>query len=210
MKGILAIGAHPDDIELGCGGTLAKYIAAGVPVKALVLCNGEEGKGEEDSRSRREETIAALSHLGLQPHDIWVMEFADTKFHTQLPELIEAIEHTITLSSFPIDRVYTMFKEDRHQDHRAVYEASIVACRKVPQILCYETPSAWPNFEPVVFEPIPEPLFVRKIEAIQMHKTQAHRTYMQPEALTCSAQFRGMQHGIGPSEGFMVHKMVMV
>lgn len=54
-----------------------------------------------------------------------------------------------------------MFEEDRHQDHRAIYDASIVAFRKVSQILCYETPSSGTYFNPKVFEQVDE-IFLEK------------------------------------------------
>lgn len=53
-------------------------------------------------------------------------------------------------SDIEIWRVYTMNNVDRHQDHMAVYQASIVACRSIPQILGYETPSTWHSFMPQV------------------------------------------------------------
>ncbi|WP_312682847.1 PIG-L deacetylase family protein [Stenotrophomonas chelatiphaga] len=199
---VLAIGAHPDDLELGCGASLAKLTARGVHVRALVLTDGLRGVAGPVRRC--EETRNALEQLGVT--DVVQHRLPDTALPTMQAELIKLIEaHSEDLSP---DRVYTMFRDDRHQDHRAVYEASIIACRSVPQILSYETPSSWPNFMPVVFEPVGDHI-AEKIAALRHHVSQRDRTYMQASQIFCSAQFRGQQVGLGPSEGFIPYKLAL-
>ncbi len=201
VKTVLAIGAHPDDVELGCGATLAKLVASGVHVRVLVLTEGLCGLQGNYDRSL--ETHRALRRLGVE--DIVQASLPDTLLQTMATELVSIIEaHCKALQP---DRVYTMFKNDRHQDHRAVYEASIIACRSVKQILSYETPSSWPNFMPIFFENI-EHFMEAKIAALQLHVSQAHRAYMQESQVRCSAQFRGHQVGCGLSEGFIPYKIV--
>jgi LmbE family N-acetylglucosaminyl deacetylase len=101
-----------------------------------------------------------------------------------------------------------MFQHDRHQDHRAVYEASVVACRQVPQLLGYETPSSYPNFMPTVFEAIGDELEA-KIAALKCHGSQGERLYMQQEKIRSAANFRGAQVDRGPCEGFVPYKMIL-
>ena len=62
-QSVLAVGAHPDDIELGCGGALAKHVAAGDRVTMLVVTRGEEGPG--DSQERVREQLRAVEVLGV-------------------------------------------------------------------------------------------------------------------------------------------------
>lgn len=203
IRSVLAIGAHPDDLELGCGATLAKLVAAGVHVRALVLSDGSQGI-QRVAYDRCAETQSALQTLGMS--DVVQARLPDT----QLPGVVETIISIIEAQCAELkpDRVYTMFEHDRHQDHRAVYEASIVACRGVPQILSYETPSSGPNFMPVIFESV-ENYIDLKISALQHHVSQAHRTYMRAQQVRCNAQFRGHQVGLGPSEGFVPYKLVL-
>ena len=199
---VLAVGAHPDDIELGCGGSLAKLAESGVVVHALILTRGQQGAPE--SFDRPAESHAALRMLGvtrIDQHDL-----PDTRLETRLPALIAAIEQACTHTA--PQRVYTMFEEDRHQDHRAIFEASIIACRGVPQVLCYETPSSWPNFAPRVYEDI-ESHLEQKLSALSLHRSQQHREYMQHDQVRCSARFRGQQVGLGPSEGFIPYRIVL-
>jgi len=199
---ILAIGAHPDDIELGCGGSLAKLALGGARIHALTLSDGS--CGVLDGQDRVRESEVALRRLGVT--NVIQMNFADTRFPDARNNLVAYLED-VCAHLLP-DRVYTMSRDDRHQDHRTVYEASIVACRGVPQIFCYETPSTLPEFMPQVFEDISAQLDL-KIEALRDHASQRDRYYMQEGHLRCHAQFRGQQIGIGPSEGFIPYRMVL-
>lgn len=208
QKGVLAIGAHPDDIELGCGAALARHAEEGTYVAAIVLTAGASGCQQDTDR--HEEAKHALKELGC--HHSFHFHFEDTRTHQALDGMIQAIEGVIVHhipKNVRLQRVYTMHDADRHQDHRAVHKASIVACRKLPQILGYETPSTWLSFLPQVFEAVDERFFTRKLEAIRCHQSQRHRDYMQPERIRVVAQFRGQQAGCRLGEGFVVHKMIL-
>lgn len=202
VERVLALGAHPDDLELGCGATLAKLARDGARITAVIFSTGSRGAGGEFDRAA--ETRAALTSLGvgaIHQHD-----FPDTRLHQHLNELIAIIEgHVRDVSP---ERVYTMFADDRHQDHRAVCRASIVACRPVPQILAYETPSSYPNFIPTTFEPIDD--FIElKVKALKMHASQGDRLYMQEDKIRSAAHFRGVQVDLGQTEGFIPYKLVL-
>lgn len=198
---VLALGAHPDDLELGCGATIAKLAEAGTEVTAVIFSDGSRGAPAELDRAS--ETREALATLGVR--SVHQHSFADTRLHEHLNDLIAVIErHVAELSP---ERVYTMFAEDRHQDHRAVCQASMVACRKVPQILAYETPSSYPNFVPTVFEPIDD-FIERKVQALKLHKSQGDRLYMREDKIRAAAHFRGVQVDLGQTEGFIPYKLV--
>ena len=202
VRTILALGAHPDDLELGCGATLAKLVARGAHVTAVVLSDGGEGAGSSFDRSA--ETREALASLGIQ--SIILHGFPDTRLHERLNDLIATIEQHVR--EVAPQRVYTMFHDDRHQDHRAVYQASIVACRRVAQVLAYETPSSYPNFIPTVFEPVDD--FIElKVDALKLHKSQGDRLYMREDKIRSAAHFRGVQVDLGQTEGFIPYKLVL-
>lgn len=199
---ILAIGAHPDDIELGCGGSLAKLAQAGAFVEAVVFSKGRRGALSDHDRTV--ETDRALCTLGVAKLTIY--DFEDTQLWRHVTDMIAVLDRHIA-ERVP-DRVYTMFQHDRHQDHRAVYEASAISCRRVPQLFGYETPSSYPNFTPTVFENVQGQLET-KIQALRCHESQGERLYMQEEKIRSAAHFRGVQVDIGPSEGFMPYKMIL-
>lgn len=199
---VLAIGAHPDDIELGCGGTLAKLAGAGAAVQVVIFSKGRRGAISDADRA--EETRRALGTIGVA--DIAVYDFEDTRLSHHLNQMVDVLDEHV--KAFAPVRAYTMFQHDRHQDHRAVYEASTIACRKVPQLLGYETPSSYPNFMPTVFEPIADQLEA-KVRALKCHASQGERLYMQEEKIRSAAMFRGAQVDLGPSEGFIPYKMIL-
>lgn len=199
---ILAIGAHPDDIELGCGGSLAKLARDGARIHALVLSRG--GRGCHAGIDRSDESHRALRRLGVT--EVIQQDFPDTRFPACRNDIVAVIEQAC--AQIAAHRVYTMCGEDHHQDHRTVHEASIIACRSIPQILCYESPSTLPQFAPQVFEDISAQLDL-KIHALREHASQGDRHYMQEDHLRCHAQFRGQQIGIGPSEGFVPYRLVL-
>ena len=199
---ILAIGAHPDDVELGCGGSLAKLARCGAHVHAVIFSKGRRGAlGDAD---RDQESRAALQTVGVR--EITIYDFADTQLSRHLNEMIGLLEGHV--AAIAPSRVYTMFQHDRHQDHRTVYEASVISCRSVPQLLGYETPSSYPNFMPTIFEEIADELET-KLKALRCHTSQASRLYMQEEKIRSAAHFRGAQIDRGPSEGFVSYKLVL-
>ena len=206
-QGIIAIGAHPDDIELGCGASLAKLSQEGFDIFAVVLTSGS--KGNPFNQNRFQETSKALNLLGVTK--TFFLNFEDTKLALNLHEIIITLENILKETSLKsnIKRIYTMFEEDRHQDHRAIYDASIVAFRKVSQILCYETPSSGIDFNPKVFEQVDEIFLEKKIKAINYHRSQMHRNYMSENFIRSVATFRGQQAGFSLSEGFVPYKMVL-
>jgi LmbE family N-acetylglucosaminyl deacetylase len=201
VRTVLALGAHPDDLELGCGATLAKLAASGIAVHAVIFSNGS--RGAESSFDRRSETRTALESLGVA--SVSQHDFPDTRLHEVLNDLIACTEEHVALRA--PDRVYTMFHLDRHQDHRAVYDASAVACRRVHQILGYETPSSYPNFMPTLFERVDE-FIEAKIASLKLHASQGDRLYMREEKVRSAAHFRGVQVDLGQTEGFIPYKMV--
>ena len=168
----------------------------------MIFTQGQAGADPQADRAK--ETRDALDLLGVT--DIHNHDFPDTRLHENLNDLIAAIEVHVRETS--PDRVYTMFKEDRHQDHRAVYQASMVACRRVPQILSYETPSSYPNFIPTVFEAVGDYMEL-KVEALKLHQSQGERLYMSEDMIRSAAHFRGVQVELGRAEGFIPYKLIL-
>lgn len=205
---VLAIGAHPDDIELGCGATLSRHVAEGMHVMAVIMTAGH--RGTAGGHDRQQETRRALGHLGIG--SVLCLEHPDTRLGQQLDKVIASLEwvlHHKIPAEAPLRRVYTMCRSDRHQDHRAVYEATIVACRPVRQILSYETPSTWASFQPHIYSDITGQHMENKLRAIGEHHSQKHRDYMHPAQVSSVARFRGQQAGCELGEAFAVHKMVI-
>jgi len=190
MKHVLLVGAHPDDIELGCGASVAQLGMQGISMSALIMTAGEKGT-KQCGCNRLQESCNALRYLGVQ--NIIHADLPDTLLFQHFNQVVEVLEHTVR--KLRPDRVYTHWSEDRHQDHQAVWRASAIACRDVPQTLSYETPSSGLAYLPQSFQPLNEQTMARKLHAIALHASQAQRDYTRPEYCRALAVFRGQQAG---------------
>lgn len=194
-KTVLAIGAHPDDIEIGCAGTLLKHIETGDSVNILTLTQGSRG-GTSDVRRLEAEHAASLLGAELVMEDLRDTAISDG------PETISLIEHQI--ARIAPDVIYTHTLQDRHQDHRATHLATMIAARRIDHIYCYQSPSTKIDFRPTRFVDITEVL-PRKIELIAAHASQyAVRPYMQDDHVCAVAAYWGRFADYVPSEAFEV------
>ena len=191
---ILAVGAHPDDIEIACGATLAQFHDSGYVIWGLVISQGERG-GNSDVRSA--EAIGGAHFLGLD--HVKVLDFPDTRLQECSIEILGAIESLV--QEFKPDIVFTHSSHDLHQDHRTVHEATLRAARNLSTILCYESPSVTQEFVPTFFIDIGAYIDV-KVESIKEHWDQRNKPYVQPERVRGQAVFRGSQARAQYAEGF--------
>jgi LmbE family N-acetylglucosaminyl deacetylase len=190
---VVAIGAHPDDVEIGCGGALAKHIKRGDTVSILILTKGEAGGASGEVR--REEAKKAAAILGAE---VTVLDFPDGN----IPVGKEAIDRLDQfLAKKPPQRVYIPYDREIHQDHRAVSQIALSACRAVPQILMYEGPSTYPDFSVNVWIDIAETIATKE-KALAAHESQGHKEILKIEAVRALNRFRGYQARTEYAEGF--------
>jgi len=165
---ILAIGAHPDDIEFGCGGTIIKHLELGDEVFIIIMTNGENG----DHDQSRKECLNSLKFIGIKESNIFFGDFPDGN----LPDNKEAvifIEKVIR--KFNIVKVYTHCPEDRHQDHRNCSNAVSSAARNTPEILLFEGPSTNVSFEPHYFVELSYGQIKKKLNSLNFYKSQINK-----------------------------------
>jgi LmbE family N-acetylglucosaminyl deacetylase len=200
MKRILAIGPHPDDIELGCFGTMAKYKKKGDEVNFLVLSKGECGTDENDRLSEAEESASLINAK------LFIENLPD-RFISEGPETITIIEKYI--KKIDPDAVFIPTESDTHQDHRATFNACMVACRTVREIYAYETPSTSRKFSPNYFVDITDFIGL-KVKAVKIHSSQGGKGYMADRAVEGLAEYRAFDILLNDKyvEGFDVIKVV--
>jgi LmbE family N-acetylglucosaminyl deacetylase len=193
---ILAIGAHPDDIEFGCGGTLMKYAEAGHEIYLLVLTSGGVG-GDPEVRKKEQEVAAAY----LKAKKVFWGSFQDTELPLSKTS-ITVIEDV--LSKIQPQVVFFNHDQDTHQDHQVTHKVSLSATRYVKEVLSYEVPSSI-DFQPNVFVDIGDVLG-RKMELLRLHASQINKTRVEDLTILESAQscaiFRGYQGRVKYAEGF--------
>ena len=146
---VLFIEAHPDDIEMGCGGTITKHLEKGDNVYILVMTNGEKGNHSKDNA----ECKHSLNILGVKDENIFFANFPDA----HLPDNFDTINFIEQyMIKFKVKRAYTHFFEDRHQDHRNCSKSVSSASRIIPELFLYQGPSTTVYFEPHIFVEISE------------------------------------------------------
>ena len=193
---ILAIGAHPDDIEFGCGGALAKYAKKGHRLFLLVMTGGGLGGS---SAVRTKEQKASGKILGAEK--IFWGSYEDTHLIVDV-ELIGKIEAVI--AEVKPDFIFCNHPDDTHQDHRHLAQAIMSATRYIRNVLFYEGPTTQ-NFNPQVFVDISDTL-ENKMEALRAHRSQVMKTNIEDlsivEVARSSANFRGIQGRVKYAEAF--------
>lgn len=134
---ILAIGAHFDDIELGCGGALARHVAEGDRVYAYVAT--VSGFASPDKSIVRSNDTALAE--GKKAMEALGVELICGGFNTLQVEFTEELNVEIVklVEAKRIERVYTHWIGDIHHDHSAVAKASLHSCRHVPRMLMYRS-----------------------------------------------------------------------
>jgi LmbE family N-acetylglucosaminyl deacetylase len=198
---ILAIGAHPDDIEFGCGGTLAKYVGRSHRLFLLIMTLGEQG-GSAALRKAEQESSACV--LGAE-HIFWG-GYEDTHIivNQQIIQNLENVIHQVQP-----DFIFCHYPDDSHQDHRHLAQAVISATRNMRNVLFYEGPTT-KGFTPCVYVYISTSIDT-KIEALKAHHSQIMKTNVKGlsiiEIAHASANFRGIQVGVKHAEGFFPLKL---
>lgn len=159
-KKILAISPHPDDIEIGCIGTLIR-LSKENEIHVLVMSDG--GLNGE-AKIRREEARKVIKSLNFVPYfgnieDGFITE--DSKTIKKIEEVMQWVKPDI---------IFIPAAEDTHQDHRNTHKAAISAVRRMPIFFCYETPSTM-SFKPNFFVDITEQIQA-KMESLNVHQSQ--------------------------------------
>lgn len=211
---ILAVGAHPDDVELGCGATLALFKKLGHRVYILVLTHGE---ASGDPKIREKECRTAARSIGAKK--LFFGGLQDTKI-TDGVETVMAIENIIDVVK--PDVVLGHSSRDAHQDHRNAGLATLSAARNTKRVLLYESPAALKEFCPQVFVDVTSTFDV-KLEALKAFGSQVSKVYFKgsdirdegrkfpyvSNAVEGLARFRGFQVGVSLAEAFEVGKYLL-
>jgi N-acetylglucosamine malate deacetylase 1 len=220
---VLAIGAHPDDLEILCGGTLALYRQKGHEVFMCHVCDGNKGSlvytSEELAKIRRKEAIESAKLIGAE--SIWggmsdLEVVLDMKSRLVITDVIRQANPDVIITHNP---------DDYHTDHinvsRLVFEASYMAGVKLLETdfpksdklpyLYYMDTIAGINFYPTEYVDITETIDI-KIEMLMKMKSQLgwlkdmHDADVDDFTKT-TAKFRGYQAGVAFAEAFRAQSM---
>ncbi len=208
---IMAIGAHLDDIEIACGGTLAKAIKAGHEVRVLIMSKSgytnKDGIVQRSDEQAVQEGIEALHSLGISEIEILDFPTKDIPFRS---DVVNAID--VRMAAFNPDIIFTHHPFDTHQAHEGVAKASIAAARRKNTVFFYEpiTPSgrSYVPFKPSLYVDI-ESTLCMKIASLKCHKSEYNKFGAEDwiEGVRCRCGFRGYEIGKKYAEAFEVLRL---
>lgn len=223
MKIVLVVAAHPDDEILGVGGTVARHVASGDKVYAIILGEGQTSRGEhrEDIsqdvvKELHQNTMESAKAVGYT--DVYFENFPDNRFdQVDLLDIVKAVEKKVR--ELKPDIVYTHYSGDLNIDHQYTARAVLTATRPigdycVSEIYAFETLSssewnfdysAQPAFCPNVFVDITD-YYANKENAMNCYVSELCE-FPHPRSLKgmdVLSKTRGMAAGMERAEAFML------
>lgn len=216
MSSVLVIAPHMDDEVLGCGGTIARHVASGDRVTVCVAANRAYGHAYDPAHIEREKAACARAREVLGYQELVFLDLLDEKLDQGLIDVIVPLEAVI--ERVRADVVYLPSDADLNQDHRAVFEATLVGCRPfaphlVHTLRVYETPSSTDQRPAGAGRPF-LPNYYVDVEATLAQKVSAMACYeaesrafphpRSPQGITALARKRGMEARMQAAEAFCV------
>tara|TARA_R100001129_G_C5287287_1_gene238687 strand:+ start:180 stop:842 length:663 start_codon:yes stop_codon:yes gene_type:complete len=212
---VMAIGAHPDDIEFGCSGTLMRHINFDDHVVYVCMTNTESKSGTTGDVLRTsdelfEEVKCATDRMGIE-----TLEFLDFK-DLHVPFSFKSVsELDKIIQRYEIDTIYTHWAGDANQDHISTFKSTMAAARYVRNVYCYEQipiPRLTENEMTINYYVDISDYMEDKIEVAECHKSQIKKYkkvgFDVPNRLRVLAEFRGIQANCRYAEGFHIIKQV--
>lgn len=199
------IGAHCDDIEIGCGGTVIELLRRYPDASVQWVVLSSEGERKQEAQR------AARSLLRkVRDRTITIKEFRGSYFPSDAPAIKDCFEH-LKSASKP-DVIFTHFRDDLHQDHRIVGELAWNTFRD-HLILEYEIPKYDGGLgSPSVFVPVSSAAMKRKVSLLmRVFKTQISKRWFTPDTFQGLMRLRGIECNApsGYAEAFYSRKLVL-
>ena len=204
-KRVLFIAPHTDDVELGCGATMARFIEEEIDIFIAVFSTAEESlpKGVDPGTLKHEFMNAACGVLSLPLERLHIYDYPVRRlsYHRQ-----EVLEDLVKLKkNIKPDIIFTPSGNDLHQDHQVLYNEALRAF-KDKTLFGYELPWNHINFSAQAFVVLQKFHIQRKWEALQQYKTQLDlkRAYFSYEFVESLARIRGIQVKEDYAEAFEI------
>lgn len=207
FKKVLVLAPHTDDGELGCGGTIAKMVKEGVDVFYMAFSVCEESVPLGFKKDELEfELRNAMAALGVKDENIIIARFPVRHFPEHRQDILQFIIDN--KERIDPDLILMPCLDDIHQDHRIIAEEGLRAY-KGRTIFSYELP--WNNltFRTSTFIKLSSDDISKKINALEMYKTQKGRQYTDPQFTKSLARTRGVQIGCQYAEAFELVRIVI-
>ncbi|MBA3841769.1 MAG: PIG-L family deacetylase [Actinobacteria bacterium] len=202
----LVLAPHTDDGEFGCGGTMARLVAAGAEVRYVAFSIATRSLPEgfaPDTLSR--EVREATTELGISEESLTVHDFDVRTFPDHRQEILELLIEI--WNDWAPDCVFMPSLHDVHQDHQTIAQEGLRAFKRTT-ILGYEIP--WNNFDfsYQAYISLEEKHVERKVAALEKYASQQHRRYANAEYVWNVARTHGTNVNRAYAEVFQVYRVV--
>ena len=199
---VLAVGAHTDDVELGCGGLLSRLHREGAALHVAAFSRAEQSLPDGAPVDELEKEFrASMAVLGCD--DVYVGTVPVRNFDANRQHVLDEL---IALKrAFAPDLVLTMNSADTHQDHSVVHRESLRAFRGV-SLFGYELPWNQRHSANDLFVELTDADLETKVAMLAAYRTQADlgRPYVRPDVIRAAAVFRGAQGRLPLAEMYEV------
>ena len=205
---VLFLSPHPDDAELGAGGTIARFIEEGREVYYIVfsICRASVPAGLP-SDILKEENLRSCEALHVLPDRIIILDYEVRTFPTYRQQILD--DMLKLKEKIKPDLVLVPSSSDVHQDHNTIYWESLRAFRKEASIWGYEHP--WNNltFTTDIFIRLKKGHVERKLEALRQYKSQSNRSYFEERYIRSALTCRGVPVGWPYAETFELIRLIL-
>lgn len=198
---LLFIGAHPDDVELGCGALIAE-IGDQANVVCVTLSDNQENP---DLTNLVEEHRNSMSILGVKPENDILRQFTTRRFQSARQEILE--EMLALKKAYHPEVVFVHTSQDIHQDHKTITEEALRAFRGTT-VLGFDVLRSSYGFFPNFLVDVSEQSVQTKIEALKAYKTYQDRYYFDDKILYATAIRHGALAERPFAEGFDILRIV--
>ncbi len=200
-KRLLFLGAHPDDIELGCGALIHN-----VGNKSEMLCvTLSDNQKNPLLKNVVEEHYRSMAELGVPRESVVLRDFTTRLFHDSRQEILE---YFLKLrKDFKPDIIFVHSKQDIHQDHNTMTEEALRAFRGIT-VLGFDVVRSSYNFFPHFLVEVSEEDANAKVRALAQYETYADKYYFQPELLKATMIRHGTLAERPFAEGFDILRIV--
>lgn len=200
-KKVCFIGAHPDDIELGCGALIAR-IAGKTDIRCVTFSNNQKNPL---LKNLIDEHYASMQTLGVPRERVDLLDFETRRFQEHRQEILEAMIGIMRADDPDIVFVHT--KSDVHQDHGVLTQEALRAFRG-RTVLGFDVIRSSYGFFPDFLVGVEEQDVQKKLDALAQYKTYAGKYYFSPEVTRATLIRNGAICERSYAEGFDILRIV--
>jgi LmbE family N-acetylglucosaminyl deacetylase len=195
------IGAHPDDIELGCGALISDI----VDQTNVVCVTFSDNQQNPALKNLTEEYYASMAILGVKKENVYLYDFITRRFQAARQEILEVMISIKRLFHPEVVFVHTV--NDIHQDHKTITEEALRAFRGTT-LLGFDVLRSSYGFFPDLLVQVSEEGVMKKIQALAAYKTYADRYYLERDIIHSTARRHGALAERPFAEGFDILRIV--